>query len=322
MKADRSRSLSETYMETLDGLRILVIGANGFLGGHLLNRLEQANATILAVSRTSRSSQSRTNWQQGTATDVEFVRGVFAEFRPDVVYHLASSSLGGQEVGYVLPTFEDDLRTTVNVLVAAHDFGVGRLIIMRSCDEALNWEAGRAPQSPYAAAKAAAGLYGRLFHNLFRVPLVMLRPFMTYGPGQKEYKLIPYTTLSMLRGESPKISSGSRRADWIYVSDVISAFLAAATSPHAVGKEIDLATGVMTSVREVVAEIHRLIPGAPPPSYGAIPDRLDEEVRYPALGMARECLGWQPRTSLSEGLAQTIHWYRAYVQENMAAAKH
>ena len=77
------------------------------------------------------------------------------------------------------------------------------------------------PSSPYAAAKAASGLYGLLFQHLYSVPVVMLRPFMTYGPGQKAHKVIPFTIQSMLKGKSPTLSSGTRPMDWIYVSDVI-----------------------------------------------------------------------------------------------------
>ena len=88
------------------------------------------------------------------------------------------------------------------------------------------------PHSPYAAAKWAASGYGRMFHELYGAPVVILRPFMTYGPGQAPSKLIPAVTLSLLRGERPKLSSGKARADWVYIGDVIEGFIAAAPHPE------------------------------------------------------------------------------------------
>jgi UDP-glucose 4-epimerase len=244
-----------------------------------------------------------------------------ARLKPDIIFQLASASLGGQDPQLVLPAFENDLRTTVNALVAAQECGVGRVIITRSLDEPLQGEGTTAPPSPYGAAKAASGLYGRMFHELYGLPVVMLRPFMTYGPGQKVHKVIPYTILSMLRGVSPRLSSGERGVDWVYVHDVISAFVAAATRPEAVGKEIDLGTGTLVSVRDVVEEIGRLIPGAPQPSFASRSDRVNEVVRLADLKTAETSLGWRPTTLLREGLAQTIDWYRKRLDQFAAAAE-
>jgi UDP-glucose 4-epimerase len=211
----------------------------------------------------------------------------------------------------VLPTFENDLRTTVNTLVAARGIGGPRVILTRSLDEPLPECPAAAPSSPYAAAKAASGLYGRLFQQLYSVPVVMLRPFMTYGPGQKDFKIVPYTIRTMLKGESPALSSGARQMDWVYVDDVIEAFIAAATVPDAVGAEIDLGSGSMTSIREVVEEIRALMPGAPAPTFGGVPDRANEQIRRADIKTAEERLGWTAKTSLRDGLRQTIDAFRA-----------
>jgi nucleoside-diphosphate-sugar epimerase len=230
------------------------------------------------------------------------------QVKPDVVYQLASASVGSQDPQNVLPTFENDLRATVNTLIAVRDLGCSRVIITRSLDEP---EADSAPSSPYAAAKAASGLYGRMFHELYGVPVVMLRPFMTYGPGQKDYKVIPYTIQSMLKGETPTLGAGTRQVDWVYVDDVIAAFVAAATKPEAVGREIDLGSGALVSIREVVERIHQMLPGSPAARFGGAPERVNERVHAADLGTAELALNWRPAISLPEGLSQTIDWYRA-----------
>jgi nucleoside-diphosphate-sugar epimerase len=133
---------------------------------------------------------------------------------------------------------------------------------------------------------------------------------MTYGPGQKEHKIIPHTIKSMLRGESPALSSGRRLVDWIYVDDVIDGFMKAGIAPEAVGMDIDIGSGSLTSIRAVVEEIHHLIPGAPKPGFGSLQDRAKEQVRVADLTLARQVLDWTPKTSLSDGLRQTVEWYK------------
>jgi UDP-glucose 4-epimerase len=306
-------------MENLQGLTVLIIGANGFLGRHLLARLRWQHCNIHAVSRSGAPDGTAVRWWQGNAKDIGWIRALTHRLKPDVIYQLASASVGGQDPALVLPTFEDDLQTSVNALIVAHECKVRRIILTRSMDEPVPL-ATKAPASPYAAAKAASGLYGQMFYELYGVPVVMLRPFMTYGPGQKGYKVVPYTILSMLKGESPKLSSGNRGVDWVYVDDVISAFIAAAIRPEAVGQEIDLGTGNLISVRAVIEEIQRLIPEAPEPTFGACPDRANEQVRAADIKTAEGSLGWRPSTSLRDGLSQTIEWYRrASISETLTA---
>jgi nucleoside-diphosphate-sugar epimerase len=302
-------------MDNLDSSTVLVIGGNGFLGRHLLEELSHGGAELHAVSRGAVVDTARVQWWQGSASDIDWLRQLLKRLRPAVIYQFASASLGGQDAKMVLPTFEDDLRTTVNTLVAAHERGAGRVLITRSLDEPSPSQPAKAPSSPYAAAKAATGLYGRMFQQLYGLPVVMLRPFMTYGPGQKLHKVVPYAISSMLRGEAPRLSSGKRAVDWVYVQDVVSALVAAATRQEAIGKEIDVGSGELTSVFDVVREIQRLIPGAPEPSFGSVADRLNEEVRVADLRTAETSLGWRPTTPLRAGLSQTIEWYRARLDQ-------
>ena len=108
-------------MAALDGLTILAIGANGFLGRHLLASLRRGNTNLHAISRSVPAETDGVEWWQGTATDLRWIRDVTARVRPDVIYQLASAAFGGQDSGAVLNTFENDLRTTVNTLLAAQD---------------------------------------------------------------------------------------------------------------------------------------------------------------------------------------------------------
>jgi nucleoside-diphosphate-sugar epimerase len=134
---------------------------------------------------------------------------------------------------------------------------------------------------------------------------------MVYGPNQREtYKLIPYVALSLLKGEAPKISSGAREVDWIYVDDVAAGFVAAATAPGVEGRTLDLGTGRSATVRQVVDELTNIIRPSAPPVFGSVADRPMEQVRVANVEEAHRRLGWRAEIELSEGLRRTVNWYR------------
>ena len=136
----------------------------------------------------------------------------------------------------------------------------GRRVVMAGSDKELGVADG-APGSPYAASKVAATAYGRMFHRAYGASVVNLRVFMVYGGGpQDEAKLVPHTIASLLAGEAPALTAGSRQFDWVYVDDVVDAFVAAGTAPAGDdGEAIDVGSGRLTSIRELVEEIGRAV---------------------------------------------------------------
>ena len=215
---------------TIAGQRVLVTGASGFIGSHLCERLVQAGAEVHGLSRQPRTGATvPMRWWQGDIAAAETVRSVFREVHPHTVYHLASHVMGAPALEHVLPTFHGNLESTVNILTAAAEMGCSRLVLTGSLAEPEPLRGEAFPSSPYAAAKWASSAYARMFHALYGVPTVIARVFMVYGPAQTDLtKLIPSVILSLLNGESPAITSGDRLVDWIFVSDVIDAYLALA----------------------------------------------------------------------------------------------
>ena len=179
--------------------------------------------------RTPRGSDRESlHWWKTDLTDVAAVRELVRATRPQIIFHLASYVAGARDLAKVVPTFHDNLASTVYLLTAVAEMDCPRIVLANSSEEPQD---GSIPRSPYAAAKWASGAYGRMFHQLFRTPVVMPRIFMTYGPDQKDLqKLVPFITLALLGGEVPKLSSGRRMADWIYVDDVVEGLVRAATA--------------------------------------------------------------------------------------------
>src|SRR6185436_11980095 len=158
----------------------------------------------------------------------------------------------------------------------------------------------------YAAAKWGGRMYARMFRALYQTPVVTARVFMTYGPRQKTEKVVPHVVTALLRGEAARLSSGALAADWIYVDDVIEALLTIAVTPAAVGEEIDIGTGTLTTTREVVGKIVEIIKAEVRPQFGAVPDRPMERVRAADVKRTAQLLGLRATTSLDSGLARTI----------------
>jgi nucleoside-diphosphate-sugar epimerase len=150
-----------------------------------------------------------------------------------------------------------------------------------------------------------------MFHALYQLPVVVLRVFMVYGPGQQDTsKLVPYVTLSLLRGEVPKLTSGHREVDWIYVDDVVEGLLAAAVASGIEGGTIDIGSGRLTTIRAVVEELVRLNGDRIQPVFGALADRPLEQVRVADIARSWSRMGWKPTISLQDGLERTVAWYR------------
>jgi nucleoside-diphosphate-sugar epimerase len=297
------------------GRTALVTGASGFIGTALCARLQSVGAKVHGISRRHLPSGAQgMQWWQSDLVDAGDVRRIVEAVRPDFIFHLASHVAGSRALELVLPTLQGNFLAAVNVLSAATQVGCERLVLTGSMDEPQpdgNWPI---PCSPYAAAKFAASAYGRMFHSLYRTPVVMLRLFMVYGPAQQDLKkLVPYVTLSLLDGHAPQLSSGVRRVDWIYIDDVVDGYVAAALSPAVDGSTIDLGSGELESVRSIVERLTAIVgtPGVVP-VFGAVSDRPMEQERSANLALARTALGWGPRTELDDGLRRTVDWYRAW----------
>jgi nucleoside-diphosphate-sugar epimerase len=297
---------------SLSGRRLLVTGASGFIGARLCRRAVEAGAIVHAVSRAARGEADGVRWEHGDLADELVTRDLVRRVEPDLVLHLASEVSGGRDLRLVLPMLRANLLAAVNVMVACAEAGGPRVVLAGSMEEPDMGDADAVAQSPYAVAKWGALAYARHFQALHGLPVVHLRVFMVYGPGQLDvHKLVPYVTVSLLRGDAPKLTSGARAVDWVYVDDVVDGFLRAAVTPGAEGRSLDIGSGELVTARSLVTRLRELVGGDVEPAFGAIPDRPLERVRAADPAPAAEAMGWHPRTSLEEGLGRTVAFYRS-----------
>jgi UDP-glucose 4-epimerase len=297
----------------LTGRRIVVTGARGFLGRHLCRRLVEAGAEVHGVSRRPPPSGGEPiRWWQADLASAEDVARLWHATSPDVVYHLAGCVDGAPRLDLLLPTYHSLLTSAVNLLEAATTCG-GRLVLAGSLEEQLAGDEGAPPASPYGAAKTAASMYAAMCHALFRTPVVVLRTFMVFGPGQPEWKLIPSTLKALFDGVPPELSSGRRVLDWIYVDDAVAAFVTAGCAEGIEGRVLDVGSGRLVSIEDLVARLVALTGSGVEPRFGILPDRPTRPPRAADVAATKQALGWQPEVGLEQGLARTVAWYREHL---------
>jgi UDP-glucose 4-epimerase len=302
-------------MDSLSGRRVLVGGASGFLGSHLCRRLLATGAEVHGVSRRPEAAGGGEDirWWQCDLVNALAVQELLCRVKPDVIFHLGGMVTAEPALELVEPTFHSLVASTVNVLTAVVRTGCGRVVLAGSLEEPTGESVDAlTPSSPYGAAKLAAGMYARMFVKLYQAPVVIVRPYMTYGPGQRPTKVIPYTIMSLLRSEAPRLSKGQRFLDWVYVDDLIDGLVRAAAHPGIVGRTLDLGSGTPVSIKDIVMRLVRLIDPSITPQYGIEPDRPDDRIRLADVETTEHAIGWRARTPLDEGLAQTVEWYRRH----------
>lgn len=317
--------------------KVLVTGADGFIGSHLTEALLSAGYQVRALSYYN--SFNDWGWLEGINNpDLEVVSGDVRD--PDfcrhitrgcsLVFHLAA--LIAIPYSYVAPDsyVDTNIRGTLNMLQAARDCNVERIVVTSTSEVygtalyvPIDENHPRQPQSPYSATKIGADALAKSFYNAFELPVVIARPFNTYGPRQSARAIIPTIITQIAAGHREiKVGDLTPTRDFNFVTDTAAGFIALATAPGIEGREINIATGREVTMEETLHTIARLM-GAD------IEWVTDPERIRPSKSEVRRLLGdnklitsltdWRPRVSLEEGLSKTIDWF--VKPENLARYK-
>lgn len=303
--------------EQFSDKRILLTGVTGFIGRHLARRLVAHGAEVWGVFRRPvlEGGEDGVCYRNGDLSIIGTVEALFQEIRPDIVFHLASHVAGARGLELVQPTLQSNLVAAVNILCGAAGMESPPRVILAGSMEEPDPNVDGVPSSPYAAAKSAATAYARMFADLYRLPVAIARIFMVYGPDQPDKrKLVPYVIRSLLAGRAPSLTSGARAVDWIYIDDLVDGLLAmalAGAGDALRGCQVDLGTGRMTTVCEVVEQLSGIAETGVEPTFGSLADRAREQERAADTARTEALIGWRSRVSLGDGLRRTFEWYRA-----------
>jgi NAD dependent epimerase/dehydratase len=314
--------------------RVLVTGAGGFIGSHLVEALLAQGARVRAFVRyNSRADpgllSSIPAQLQGS---FEVVAGDLREWQTmhqavrdcEVVFHLGALISIPYSYHHPYEVAEVNLMGTLNILMACRYLGVKRLIHTSTSE--VYGTARRVPideahplqgQSPYSASKIGADKLAESFFCSYDLPVVTVRPFNPFGPRQTARAVIPTIITQALVKDSIQLGNLSTTRDFTYVSDTVRGFLLAAEAQGVEGGVFNLGTGQEISIGELARRIIRMVGRPVPSAIEVASERLRPEPSEVMRllsdhSLARERLGWRPEVSLDQGLEQTIAWVQQH----------
>ncbi len=310
--------------------RILVTGADGFMGSHLTERLLEAGATVSIYVR-GNSTIGTTQYNLKNVKPLEKrlediitgdigspdCRVLVKNNRPEIIFHLAADAYVPNSFTHPLEVMETNVLGTLNMLHAVMESKRIKRIVCTSSSEiygmtiggAINEEHPLYPSSPYAASKVAADRYCYAYWTTYHVPVAIIRPFNTYGP-RHTYDVIPKFIELALKGETLTIhGDGKQTRDFTYVDDMIEAFLLMGSHPRAVGKAVNFGTGKDIDVNYIAKKIKEISD-----SGSRIIHTSDRTAQVRRLNcdysLAKKLFGWRPKVGIDEGLRRNIEWAR------------
>jgi NAD dependent epimerase/dehydratase len=312
---------------TWTGKNVVVTGGGGFIGSHLVERLLALGANVTAFVRYN--SRNDPGFLDLLSPHTKHIRIVPGDIRDpealrtalegaDTVFHLAA--LIGIPYSYVHPieVFEVNAQGTLNVLVAARDAQLRRVVIASTSEVygsalyvPIDEKHPKQPLSPYSASKIAADAIALSFHAAFQLPVTVVRPFNTYGPRQSDRAIIPTIVSQALTQPEIMVGNTAPTRDFTYISDTVEGFLQLAECDAAVGQEVNLGTGTEVSIGDLVERVNAIIGRNLPVR------KKDERVRPESSEVtrllsnnskARELVGWTPRVTLDDGIRLTAKW--------------
>lgn len=318
-----------------EGRRVLITGANGFLGSHLSVRLSGEGAIVTGIIKeepavTFLSLAARRNKGRlikiikSDIVDFDATLGIFREYPPDICLHVAAQPIVGIANKSPLPTFETNIKGTWNILEAARISNT-RATVVASSDKAYGEhkelpyteEAALCALHPYDSSKACADMLARCYAYTYGLNTAVTRCANIYGPGDFNFsRIIPDTVRSVISNKNPVIrSDGTPLRDYIYIDDAVNAYLLLSEKLYLrkvnPGEAFNFGRGKPISVSSLVNKILRIAKrtGLKPEILSKKKIKGEIDRQYLSSIKAREALGWKSRYSIDAGLKKTFAWY-------------
>lgn len=314
----------------LKNKKVLVTGADGFIGSHLVERLIQEGCKVRAF--VYYNSFNSWGWIDSLPLDVKNQLEIFtgdirdpngvrtAVKDTDVIFHLAA--LIAIPFSYHSPDsyIDTNIKGTLNVVQAAKELQVRRVLITSTSEVygtaqyvPIDEKHPRQPQSPYSASKIGADCIAESFYRSFNTPITIVRPFNTYGPRQSARAVIPTIITQLLNGQKEiHLGDVTPTRDLVFVKDTAEAFIQIAKCDELVGQDVNIATGKEISINDLAQQIiNQLGPEAKvfTEEQRLRPKKSEVFRLLGSKSKLSEHTNWEPKYSLEKGLGETIAWF-------------
>lgn len=322
MESLEGLKLKENY-NLLKGRKILITGATGFLGSHLAKRLVKEGAKVHVWVRPSsslwrlREIQERLSLHVVDLCDQISVNNACQKINPEIVYHLAAYGVHYQQQD-IKQALDTNVMGTVNLIRGLRGTACKKFVHTSTFaeyghkDHPIRETDSLEPEGIYASTKAATSLIAPAIAEQSGLPLLIMRLYTVYGPFESEDKFVPYIILSLLNGKAPKLTTCRQVRDYIYVEDVVEAYLKAADISIDEPLTLNIGSGIPITLRDLVQNILKFFNDGEV-LFGAVPHRKKEIWQaYADITKAREVSGWVAKTPLEEGILKTVEWFKQH----------
>ena len=324
---------SKTIEQHWMGRKVLVTGCSGLLGSSLVSELLDNGAEVVGLIRdwvpssrlVSEGLAEKITIVRGDIEDIEVLERSLGEYEIHTVFHLAAQAIVGTANRNPLPTFKTNIAGSWNLFEACRRVATVGAVVVASSDKAYGTP-DKLPydesmplngRHPYDVSKSCTDLLAQTYHASYGLPICITRCGNFFGGGDLNFnRIIPGTIRSVLRNEAPVIrSDGTMVRDYIYVRDVVDAYLtlARAMQDSAIhGEAFNFSTesnlNVLDLTRRILAIMKR--EDLEPVILNEVSNEIQDQ--YLSAAKARERLGWKPRFGLDDAIAETVDWYRAF----------
>jgi NAD dependent epimerase/dehydratase len=324
----------------LKNKKVLVTGADGFIGSHLVERLLDEGCQVKAfvyynsfnswgwLDTFPKEKLSQLEIFAGDIRDPNGVRTAMQDVR--VVFHLAA--LIAIPFSYHSPDsyIDTNVKGTLNIVQAAKDLGIERVLVTSTSEVygtaqyiPIDEKHPRQPQSPYSASKIGADCIAESFYRSFSTPITIVRPFNTFGPRQSARAVIPTIITQLLNGITEiKLGDTTPTRDLLFVKDTADGFVAIAKCDELIGHDCNIATNSEISVGDLAQKlINQINPGAniQQDKVRLRPAKSEVFRLYGSNEKILQFTGWATKHTLDQGLQQTVEWFRK--KENLQQYK-
>lgn len=321
------RRTTDMEHRSLMGKKVLVTGAYGFVGSHLVSRLLDEGAEVAVLVR-----EHSNDWRlkeklhqfyvyKGDVADFLRVSQIFHTVKPDVVFHLAAYGVDrmNKQTHQAINT---NIIGTVNIIEAAIEVNCEKVINLGSSleygysEQKLSEDMRLNPLDLYGSTKAAAVILAHQIAKEGNVNLVTIRPFNIFGEKEAPQKLFSYVILQLLKDKEVKLSSGEQYRDYLYIENYIDGLMLAAKNKDVQHDIFNMGSGQALQIKVYVQKLFQLIAPEKTPLFGTIPYTEKDRMRAePDIQKVKDILKWQQRISLEEGMKRTIHWYKEHLHQ-------
>jgi nucleoside-diphosphate-sugar epimerase len=308
------------------GKRVFVTGAGGFIGSHLVKRLVDEGARIHILLKKNEPTWriqdvvDRLGIWESDITDLHSLQSILPEINPEVIFHLAALVDVSRSWDLIMPMTETNILGTIHLLTALKGCGFESFVYTSSSEEygyagasPLREGQRESPVSPYSFSKLASTFFCQMAAKTFDLPITIARLFPVYGPFQESSMFIPSAIRELMLKKTFKMSPGEQKREFIYVDDVVEAFLKIALCSRAQGELFNVGSGIPYMIKDVIEMIQKLIGGETMVEVGALSYRKGEGMEcFCDNQKLKQLTGWSPQVTLEEGLRMTIAWYKSY----------